>query len=179
MMEAFHIDDQIYVRIGEERRPTKKGRMVRVALWQSNCPACGLTFVQHHRTRAFNPEKRALRRCPGCRRGPGKRVHKSRNSEPRFSPLSAAQISLWNWPTFGHASSAPLVPGTSNCTHAARPVHEPRPPEATVVAGWALLGQHLPRLAGQSTRPAGASGVAQPHRANGAASRRAGAFIER
>jgi len=149
-MEAFHIDDQIYVRIGEERRPTKKGRMVRVALWQSNCPACGLTFVQHHRTRAFNPEKRALRRCPGCRRGPGKRVHKSRNSEPRFSPLSAAQISPWNWPTFGHASSAPLVRGTPGHSDVTRPILEPPRPAVNGLECWALLGQY-----GTTSRPAG------------------------
>jgi hypothetical protein len=180
MIDAFRIDDQDYVRIGEDGLPTSKGRIVKVALWQSVCPDCGATFVQHHRTRAFNPAKRALRRCPRCRRGPGKRVRKSRNSKTRFSPLSAAPISPGHWPTPRHASSAQLVPGTSKLhACAARPVHEPRPPKATGVAGWALLDEHSPRLAGQSTRPAGASGVAQPHRADGTAYRRAGAFIER
>jgi hypothetical protein len=92
VLTAFRIDGQLYVRVGEEGRPTGKARMVRVALWQSNCPDCGATFVQHHRTRAFDPAKRALRRCPACRKGPGKRVRNSRNGGSKFSPSSTALI---------------------------------------------------------------------------------------
>jgi hypothetical protein len=178
MIDAFRIDDQDYVRIGEERLPTSKGRIVKVALWQSNCPDCGATFVQCHRTRAFNPAKRALRRCPGCRKGPGKRVAVSRNRNRTFSRHPAAPILPWKWRPPVPTGNAPLVPGTSGHSDVARPILEPPPPGVNGVEGWALLGQHSPRQTGQSTRRE-TQWSARTQRANGAACCLAGAFIER
>jgi len=40
MLTQFMLDDQVFELAGEERRPTSKGRTVRLDLWQSNFRYC-------------------------------------------------------------------------------------------------------------------------------------------
>ena len=85
MLNLFQINEQAYWRTGSETRATSNGRTVRLVVWASDCPDCGAPFTQAHRDRGFVPTKSALRRCPACRNGPGKRVLGSCNGGSKFS----------------------------------------------------------------------------------------------
>ena len=114
MLTAFRLDGQDYIRVGEETRTSHTGRAVTVSLWRSDCPDCGDVFVQHHRARGFDPARRALRRCPACRKGPGRRVSVSRNSIPHFSSSAAAPILPARWRAPPLKRHALQVPPTSD-----------------------------------------------------------------
>ena len=141
MLTQFYLDGQHYSRIGEETRPTDSGRAVRVTLWQSHCPDCGAAFVQHHRARGFDPAKRAHRRCPSCRNGPGKRVRGSRNGMPHFSSSPPAPILPARW-------RAPALK-----RHALRVPHTSARPDAIASTPWAVQQSTPPRSGPFSSAP--------------------------
>jgi hypothetical protein len=92
MLTQFVIDDQVFTRAGTTGRATTAGRVVNLTVWSTCCPDCGMGFTQAHRARGFVPEKRALRRCPACRIGPGRRVRKSRNGPGQTALLPAKSV---------------------------------------------------------------------------------------
>lgn len=90
MLTAFTVDDQDFRRIGSEQRLTASGRKVRVGLWASACPDCGMVFVQAHRDRGLIPGRSTKRRCKACTKGPGRPVRRSVDHAPEFpAPLPA------------------------------------------------------------------------------------------
>jgi hypothetical protein len=97
MLTRFQIDDQSFHRTGSEIRPTSKGRVVRVGVWASVCPDCRQVFTQEHRDRGFVPTKSTLRRCRGCRQGPGRRVGCSRNGGQQLSlTVPVSPVPRWS-----------------------------------------------------------------------------------
>jgi hypothetical protein len=111
VLTSFDLDHQTFTRIGVETRPTKSGRAVRVAIWRSACPDCGQTFNQGHRDAGFVPARATVRRCPACRRGPGKPIRQpgSCNGGSPDHPTMRTSVAIPGQDNPALAGSGPLA----------------------------------------------------------------------
>ena len=65
-LEAFRIDAQEYIRVGDMVHRTPDGHTITLALWRTDCARCGCPFT--FRTGKRGIPQRPNRRCAACAR---------------------------------------------------------------------------------------------------------------
>jgi|SRR5580692_2135333 hypothetical protein len=63
-LEAFRIDAQEYIRVGDMVHRTPDGHTITLALWRTDCARCGCPFT--FRTGKRGIPQRPNRRCSAC-----------------------------------------------------------------------------------------------------------------